>query len=111
MRDPSRLPNLRPKGDHADPDELPRHRNGTTPQMHGRFPDFNVLDEADHWDDATRKVVFDRLENVPDIRFFTTSEAATLGAFCDLVMAQDREPKIPVLNMVDAKLFAGQLDG
>jgi hypothetical protein len=26
-------------------------------------------------------------------------------------MAQDREPKIPVLNMVDAKLFAGQLDG
>jgi hypothetical protein len=26
-------------------------------------------------------------------------------------MAQDRDPKIPVLNMVDAKLFAGQLDG
>ena len=28
-----------------------------------------------------------------------------------MVMAQDREPKIPVLNMVDAKLFAGHLDG
>ena len=26
-------------------------------------------------------------------------------------MAQDREPKIPVLNMVDAKLFAEELDG
>ena len=31
-------------------------------------------------------------------------EALTLGVFCDVVMAQDREPKIPVLNMVDAKL-------
>ena len=27
------------------------------------------------------------------------------------MLAQDREPKIPVLNMVDAKLFAGELDG
>jgi hypothetical protein len=26
-------------------------------------------------------------------------------------MAQDRDPKIPVLNMVDAKLFSGELDG
>jgi hypothetical protein len=48
---------------------------------------------------------------VPPIRFFTHPETLALGAFCDVVMAQDREPKIPVLNMVDAKLFAGQLDG
>ena len=27
------------------------------------------------------------------------------------MLAQDREPKIPVLNFVDAKLFEGQLDG
>jgi hypothetical protein len=45
------------------------------------------------------------------MRFFTESEARTLGAFCDVVMAQDREPRVPVLNMVDAKLFAGKLDG
>jgi hypothetical protein len=79
--------------------------------MHGRYPDYNVLDEADHWDPVTRRLVFERVEQVPPIRFFTASEAATLGVFCDLVMAQDREPKIPVLNMVDAKLFAGELDG
>jgi hypothetical protein len=79
--------------------------------MHGRYPDFNVLDEADHWDEATRKVVFERVENVPPIRFFTDAEARTLGVFCDLVLAQDSEPKIPVLEMVDAKLFAGKLDG
>ena len=105
------LPNLRPDREPASPEELPRQRNGVTPQMHGRYPDYNVLDEADHWDEVTRQVVLERVDTVPEVRFFTRSEAATLGAFCDLVLAQDREPKIPVLNMVDAKLFAGQLDG
>jgi hypothetical protein len=105
------LPNLRPEGEPASPEELPRQRNGVTPQMHGRYPDYNVLDEADHWDEATRRLVFERVEKTPSIRFFTKPEADTLGIFCDLVMAQDREPKIPVLNMVDAKLFAGELDG
>jgi hypothetical protein len=79
--------------------------------MHGRYPDYNVLDEIGHWDEVTRRVVLDRVENVPPIRFFTEPETRTLGAFCDVVMAQDRDPKIPVLNMVDAKLFAGRLDG
>ncbi len=112
FRSAEHLPNLREGRQPADPDELPRQRNGVTPQMHGRYPDYNVLDEIDHWDEATRGVVLDagrkrsrRSASSP------RAEAATLGAFCDVVMAQDREPKIPVLNMVDAKLFAGQLDG
>ncbi len=105
------LPNRRPDRQPAPPDRLPRQRNGVTPQMHGRYPDYNVLDEVDHWDPVTRQVVLQRVEEVPTIRFFTSSEAATLGSFCDVVMAQDAEPKIPVLNFVDAKLWAGQLDG
>jgi hypothetical protein len=105
------LPNLRPGRRPASPDELPRQRNGVTPQMHGRYPDYNVLDEVDHWDGVTRRVVLERIENVPRTRFFTSEEATTLGAFCDVLLAQDREPKIPVLNMIDAKLFAGELDG
>ncbi len=111
FRSAEHLPNQREHGQPADPDELPRQRNGVTPQMHGRYPDFNVLDQADHWDEPTRQVVFKRVESVPPIRFFTTSEAITLGAFCDAVMAQDREPKIPVLNMIDAKLFSGKREG
>jgi hypothetical protein len=79
--------------------------------MHGRYPDYDVLAEVDHWDEATRRVVLQRVENVPDIRFFTEEEAHTLGVFCDLVLAQDKEPRVPVLNMVDAKLFSGELDG
>ncbi len=105
------LPNRRTDRQPASPDRLPRQRNGVTPQMHGRYPDYNVLDEVDHWDEVTREVVTDRVENIPPIRFFTRPEAATLGAFCDVVMAQDKEPKIPVLNFVDGKLFAGKLDG
>ncbi len=108
---PHHLPNHREGGQPASPDELPRQRDGVTPQMHGRYPDYNVLHQAEHWDEVTRRVVMDRVEHVPDIRFFTHDEAVTLEAFCNLVMAQDREPRIPVLNMVDAKLFAGELDG
>ena len=90
---------------------LPRQRNGITPQMVGRYPDFNVLDEADHWDEVTRRVVLERVEHVPAVRFFTRPETVTLGVFCDVVMAQDREPKIPVLQMVDAKMFSGAREG
>jgi hypothetical protein len=105
------LPNLRPGKEPGSPEELPRQRNGVTPQMHGRYPDYNVLDQASHWDEVTRRMVFERLDTVPQLRFFTEPEARALGAFCDAVMAQDREPKVPVLQMVDAKLFAGKLDG
>src|SRR5579872_1477363 len=111
FRDAAHLPNRRSAGDHADPDELPRQRKGTTPQMHGRYPDFDVLAEADHWDEATRKVVLDRVENVPPFRFFDEQERVTLKAFCDVVTDQRREPRIPVLSYVDEKLHEGALDG
>ena len=111
FREPAHLPNLRPDRQPAPPERLPRQRAGVTPQMHGRYPDYDVVKEAPHWDGVTRRVVLDRIESVPDIRFFTDAEARTLGAFCDDVLAQDSEPRVPVLNMVDAKLFAGQLDG
>jgi hypothetical protein len=109
--DPSHLPNLREGRRPAPPEELPRQRNGVTPQMHGRYPDYDVLDEVEHWDARTRRIVLERVQSVPPLRFFTDSEARTLSAFCDVVLAQDSEPKIPVLKMVDAKLFAGKLDG
>ncbi|MGI8573621.1 MAG: gluconate 2-dehydrogenase subunit 3 family protein [Solirubrobacteraceae bacterium] len=111
FRSAEHLPNLREDRQPASPEELPRQRNGITPQMHGRYPDYNVLDEADHWDAHTRSVVFERIESEPPLRFFSAEEAITLSAFCDVVMAQDREPRIPVLSMVDAKLHSGKLDG
>jgi hypothetical protein len=110
FRDAGHLPNLR-DGHPRDPRELPRQRRGVTPQMHGRYPDFDVLGEAPHWDEVTRGVVLDRVHRVPAIRFFTDREAATLGALCDIVMAQDDNPRIPVLAMIDDTLWHGRLEG
>lgn len=105
------LPHHRDGGDLADPRGLPRQRNGITPQMHGRYPDFNVLDNREHWDPVTRDLLIARVEQVPAYRFFDPGEQRTLGAFLDVVLAQDAEPRVPVLAMVDAKLFEGRLDG
>jgi hypothetical protein len=94
-----------------DPAGLPRQRRGKTPQMIGRYPDYDCLENSDHWDAPTREVVMARIERVPPIRFFDAREERTLRAFCDCVTAQDREPRIPVLNFIDAKLHDGKLDG
>lgn len=93
------------------PAQLPRQRRGTTPQMRGRYPDYDVLATAMHWDAKTRALVLSRIANVPSIRFFSEREVPTLRAFCDTVMGQDSEPRIPVLEMVDEKLYEGRLDG
>ncbi len=91
--------------------ELPRQRRGTTPQMRGRYPEYNCLEQADHWDPQTRRVVHDRVERPPSFAFFNEREIETLTAFCDVVLAQDSEPRVPVLAFVDRKLAAGTLDG
>ena len=111
FRSASHLPNRRTDGIPPPPERLPRQRRGTTPQMHGRYPDYDVLANARHWDETTRAVVLRRVEEVPPISFFDSAQERTLRVFCDLVTAQDAEPRIPVLEMVDAKLAAGRLDG
>jgi hypothetical protein len=108
---PDHLPKRREQGLPADPAGLPRQRVGTTPQMHGRYPDYDVLANARHWDETTRRAILARVENPPPLRFFGAEEARTLGAFLDVVLAQDAEPRVPVLAMVDAKLHDGKLDG
>jgi Gluconate 2-dehydrogenase subunit 3 len=95
-----------------EPDGLPRQRKGITPGMVGRYPDFDVLEEVEHWDEVTRRVVLDRVERIPELRFFDAREAATIGALCDHVTGQvGEEPKIDVLAYLDEKLFEGKLDG
>ena len=102
---------MRPDQAKADPYDLPRQRRGVTPQMHGRYPDYDILEERDHWDEVTRKLVLDRVTDVPEFRFFSPEEVETLRAFADVVLAQDSEPRIPVLAYVDEKLFTGGRDG
>jgi hypothetical protein len=96
---------------HPNPHGLHQQQRGTTPQMVGRYPGYDVLTEQGHWDENTRRVVLDRVENVPPIRFFAPAEADTLKAFCDIATAQDAEPRIAVLAYIDEKLHGGVGDG
>jgi hypothetical protein len=95
----------------ADPAGLPRQRRGTTPQMHGRYPDYDVLENAGHWDEVTRALILGRARDVPPLRFFSREEAEALRPFLDVALAQDAEPRIPVLELIDAKLWRGEGDG
>ncbi|MGI8753407.1 MAG: gluconate 2-dehydrogenase subunit 3 family protein [Acidimicrobiales bacterium] len=108
---PDHLPNLRPGKEPPQSSWLPRQRRGTTPQMIGRYPDFDVFDAADTWDAATAEVVNARLHVSTELHFFSPGETPTLRAFCDTCVAQDGEPRVPVAEMVDEKLAAGRLDG
>ncbi len=79
--------------------------------MIGRYPDYDVMENAGNWDPATRQMIEQRLRRSGPLRFFTSSEEATLRAFCDTTTAQDSEPRVPVAEMVDDKLASGRLDG
>lgn len=111
FRQSDHLPKRRPDHQPPDPAGLPRQRRGITPQLHGRYPDYDVLANAAHWDPVTRAVVTGRVRNVPPRRFFTREQFACLCAFSDVVLAQDADPRIPVMSFVDAKLRDGRLDG
>jgi hypothetical protein len=106
-----REPDHLPKRGGRPPAQLPRQRRGTTPQMHGRYPDYDVLENAEHWDPVTRELVLSRVYDVPQLKFFTPDEATALRPFLHVALGQDAEPRIPVLEMVDAKLHAGEGDG
>jgi hypothetical protein len=109
---PDHLPNRRPDRQPPDKSWLPRQRRGTTPQMIGRYPDYDVFDAASTWDGATAKVIEQRMtKGSRHLSFFTANEEATVRAFCDVVTAQDGEPRVPVVELVDEKLSAGRLDG
>jgi hypothetical protein len=107
------LPNNRPDRRARHPSWLPRQRRGVTPQMIGRYPDFDVFEARDTWDPATTRVIDERMSHSYGdlLRFFSAAEAPTLRAFCDTCVANDAGPRVPVAELIDEKLAAGRLDG
>ncbi|MEU6890514.1 gluconate 2-dehydrogenase subunit 3 family protein [Streptomyces sp. NPDC046557] len=105
---PLRKPRPGPQSGAAQPRTVPSGESGR------RFPGFDVFDQADTWDGATRAVVTGRLTLQPDLRFFTLPEEATASALFDRLLAQDGPPgapKVPILQMIDSRLAEGQTDG
>ena len=78
----------------------------------GRFPGFDVLSEAPHWDAVTANVVTARTGPLPDRQFFTETERACAAVLLDLLIGQaDDDLGVPVLQMIDGRLAAGETDG
>jgi len=85
---------------------------GTTPgQTEPRFPGFDVTEQAHTWDATTARVVLKRLVPPSPMKFFTAEEIPTARALVDRLLAQDGEPRVPVLEEVDRRLAVGDGDG
>jgi hypothetical protein len=78
----------------------------------GRFPGFDVLGQSRHWDAVTADLVTARTGPPPPPRFFTDAEQAAAEALLNQLTGQCDEPlQVPVMEMVDARLAAGETDG
>ncbi|MEZ0357298.1 gluconate 2-dehydrogenase subunit 3 family protein [Mycobacterium sp. SA01] len=89
----------------------PSHPRAITPQNRGRFPGFDVLALADQWDEVTAGVVLARLALPKALAFFTPQEVAVAAPMLDLLLAQDDDPRVPVLALIDHRLAVGETDG
>jgi hypothetical protein len=83
-----------------------------SPRPTRRFPGFDVLSQSRHWDPVTAELIAARSGPPPRPRFFTDTEQGTAGALLGELTGQFDEPLgVPVLEMVDARLAAGETDG
>jgi hypothetical protein len=80
-----------------------------------RFPGFDVVAQARKWDPVTAGAVLARLGPQPDVRFFSPAEQAAAAALLDQLLGQLAEPldepRVPLVQMVDARLAEQQTDG
>jgi hypothetical protein len=84
-----------------------------TPQP-GYYPGYSTLAQRAFWDAATRKVVVDRVDSPPPLRFFTPDQAKFWNAvFAHLIPQTDRTPdrQIPLLPPLDQRLHENRTVG
>jgi len=80
----------------------------------GYYAGYSTMAQKMSWDEATRTVVSERVNNVPPGRFFSPQETALLDAVVDRVMPQDdraEEHTIPILPAIDERLYKNSLNG
>ena len=81
------------------------------PHGGGRFPGFDVLAQAPHWDQTTRDLIESRMSVERNLRFFSKLEAETASDLFDQLLDQQQEPRVPVLELVDTRLADDETDG
>jgi len=79
----------------------------------GRFPGFDVLNQAPHWDQVTKDLIEARVRtSAQAVTFFTANERDCARALLNDLTGQDRDDaSVPVTQMVEARLAAGETDG
>ncbi|HLG69321.1 MAG TPA: gluconate 2-dehydrogenase subunit 3 family protein [Chloroflexota bacterium] len=83
-------------------------------QQPGYYPGYHTLGQKDFWDEATRKLVLERVHDVPAIRFFSAEEVTLMEAVVDRLLPQDdrREAyRIPIVPQIDKKLYENIIPG
>jgi len=81
--------------------------------MKSKYPDFNVLDEQDQWDEHTKDVVLKRVQQ-PSQRlvFFNPTEAAMLAVVMGELLDEQRTEIISyVVTRYDEKLYSAIGEG
>jgi hypothetical protein len=78
------------------------------------YSDFQITN-ADKWkldwDKKTRRLISDRVTNVPPYRFFSTAEARLLEALCNRALPQEDRPeaqRVSIAPWIDEALYAGK---
>jgi hypothetical protein len=84
-----------------------------TPQP-GYYPGFSTMAQKAFWDQATRKLITERVEHPPCIRYFTASQANFWRTVFDhLIPQHDRraDRRIPIVEFTDDRLYRNQTIG
>lgn len=80
----------------------------------GYYPGYSTLDQAAFWDQATRDVVLQRVQEVPPMRFFTGGDEPLFRAIVNTILPQDdrgADHKIPLAEMMDKSIHEGKIHG
>ncbi len=96
------------------PDSSEQYGQWQCREQPGYYPGFSTLGQQAFWDEATRRTVTDRVENIPRIRFFEPKEAEFWKTVFDHLLPQDdrrEEYRVPILNFVDHRLHINQTAG
>jgi hypothetical protein len=81
---------------------------------HTPYPDFQItnIDKWNFdWDEKTRRLIIDRVQNVPSYRFFSAEQAQLLEALCDCLLPQNdrtEAQRIPIAPWIDEGLYNGR---
>ncbi|HEU5200262.1 MAG TPA: gluconate 2-dehydrogenase subunit 3 family protein [Ktedonobacterales bacterium] len=107
-----------PEMEHIDPFRLPIDPQTGKPippkAQPGYYPGYSTLSQQDFWDEATRKEVVGRVENIPQITFFSLDEEHLITAIANRILPQDDRDeahKIPIVPFIDHRLANGIING